>query len=68
MSQFTGAVCETIRAQKTDHDIPIFIVTSRDDAASVERAYELGATDFLTKPIDFKFLQEQIKEALEAAN
>ncbi len=45
------AVCEAIRAKKTDREIPIFIVTSRDDPESVERAYELGATDFLTKPI-----------------
>ena len=37
------AVCKTIRAQKTDHEIPIFIITSRDDPESVERAYELGA-------------------------
>ncbi len=58
------AVCESIRAQKTDHEIPIFIVTSRDDPESVERAYELGATDFLTKPIALPVLPHRIRYTL----
>ena len=58
------AVCETIRAQKTDHEIPIFIVTSRDDPESVERAYELGATDFLIKPIALPVLPHRIRYTL----
>ncbi len=58
------AVCENIRAQKTDHEIPIFMVTSRDDPASVERAYELGATDFLTKPIALPVLPHRIRYTL----
>ena len=58
------AVCKTIRAQKTDHEIPIFIITSRDDPESVERAYELGATDFLTKPIALTVLPHRIRYTL----
>ena len=58
------AVCESLRAQKTDHEIPIFIVTSRDDPESVERAYELGATDFLTKPIALPVLPHRIRYTL----
>ncbi len=54
------SVCEIIRARKTDSEIPIFIITSRDDEESVERAYKLGATDFLTKPIALPVLPHRI--------
>jgi diguanylate cyclase (GGDEF)-like protein len=58
------AVCEIIRARKSDREIPIFIVTSRDDEESVQRAYKLGATDFLTKPIALPVLPHRIRYIL----
>jgi len=58
------SVCEIIRARKTDREIPIFIITSRDDEESVERAYKLGATDFLTKPIALPVLPHRIRYIL----
>lgn len=41
-------VCRQIRAQ--DPVIPIFFVSGRDDEASVSRALDAGADDFLSKP------------------
>ena len=58
------SVCEIIRSQKTDREIPIFIITSRDDEESVQRAYELGATDFLTKPIALTVLPHRLRYIL----
>ncbi len=58
------AVCEIIRARKADREIPIFIMTSRDDPESVERAYTVGATDFLTKPIALPVLPHRIRYIL----
>ena len=58
------AVCEIIRARKADREIPIFIITSRDDPESVERAYKVGATDFLTKPIALPVLAHRIRYML----
>ena len=58
------AVCEIIRARKADREIPIFIITSRDDPESVERAYTVGATDFLTKPIALPVLPHRIRYIL----
>ena len=58
------AVCEIIRARNTDREIPIFMVTSREDNESVERAYKLGATDFLTKPIALGILPYRIRHIL----
>ena len=32
-------------------DIPVMMITGLDDDASVERAYDVGAIEFITKPI-----------------
>jgi CheY-like chemotaxis protein len=45
------SVCETIRGQESIRETPIFIITGREDQEAVERAYGVGATDFLNKPI-----------------
>ena len=58
------SACEIIRARKTDREIPIFIITSRDDEESVERAYKMGATDFITKPIALPVLPHRINYIL----
>ena len=58
------SICKIIRARKTDREIPIFIITSRDDEESVQRAYKLGATDFLTKPIALPVLPHRIRYVL----
>ncbi len=44
-------VCERIRAEVGD--IPVLIVSGRQDAAWVQRAYECGANDFLAKPVNW---------------
>jgi len=59
-------VCESIRASETDRQIPIFIVTGLDDDASVERAYDVGATDFINKPINWPVLPHRLRYALRA--
>ena len=59
-------VCESIRASETDWQTPIFIVTGLEDNTSVERAYELGATDFISKPIAWPVLPHRLRYALRA--
>ena len=58
------SVCETIRAQETERETPIFIITGREDDESVERAYGLGATDFIIKPIALAVLPHRIRYIL----
>jgi DNA-binding response OmpR family regulator len=43
-------VCERIRAGKTTHDLPIFVISALDDPESRERALTAGATMFYAKP------------------
>jgi predicted signal transduction protein with EAL and GGDEF domain/CheY-like chemotaxis protein len=49
------------RIRETGSDLPILIMTSHDDVASVARAYEVGATDFTTKGISGRLLIERIR-------
>ena len=46
--------------------IPIMIMTANDDYESVNEAYENGATDFITKPINLAKLKYRIKYSLRA--
>ena len=59
-------VCESIRASETDWKTPIFIVTGLEDQASVEHAYQIGATDFISKPIAWPVLPHRLRYALRA--
>jgi PAS domain S-box-containing protein len=49
MNGFTA--CTKIKKQYNT-DTPIVMITGRDDVKSLEKAYKIGATDFITKPIN----------------
>jgi len=42
--------CSRIRALPGGREVPIVMVTGCDDAASINLAYDAGATDFVVKP------------------
>ena len=46
------AVCREIRRQEVGGTVPIIMVTGDDELEAVTRAYEVGATDFISKPIN----------------
>jgi len=39
----------------------VMMITAYGDADNYKRAMELGADDFITKPVDFNLLKEKIK-------
>ncbi|MFP4525847.1 MAG: PleD family two-component system response regulator [Bacteroidales bacterium] len=41
---------------------PIIMVTARDDTESQDKALQMGASDYLTKPLDLKKLKDIIKQ------
>ncbi len=57
-------VCQQIRAQEETQDIPIIMVTTRDEEDSMETGYINGATDYITKPIDETELLTKVKDVL----
>lgn len=43
---------------------PVLMITALDDQESVDRAFEVGATDYITKPIDWSVLSQRINRLL----
>ena len=46
--------------------VPILMVTGLDDVASIRAAYDAGATDFVTKPINWTILIPRMRYMLRA--
>jgi diguanylate cyclase (GGDEF)-like protein/PAS domain S-box-containing protein len=59
--------CRRIRALPGGDNIPVIMLTGLDDAESIERAYESGATDFIAKPFQWPLLVQRVRYALRAA-
>ena len=49
-------------------DIPVMMVTAYGDDERRRRASSLGAFEFLTKPVDFDALKEQLRQLSDAAD
>jgi len=49
-------------------DLPVMMVTAYGDDERRRRARELGAAEFLTKPVDFDRLKEQLRQLPTAAD
>ncbi len=56
--------CQQLRVLGTD--VPILMATGLDDITSINRAYEVGATDFATKPINWSILAHRVRYMLRA--
>ena len=56
--------CAKIREMPDTKHTPILMVTGLDDYESIEKAYEAGATDFFTKPINWLLLEHRIRYML----
>lgn len=46
---------------------PILMITSLEDSKSVDHAFEVGAVDFVTKPIHWAVLRQRVRRLLEQA-
>ena len=56
-----------IRQSPDGQHVPIMMVTGLDDHESISVAFEIGATDFLTKPVNFHVLPHRINYMLRSA-
>lgn len=65
MPQVSGLVIlEQIRADVTLNHIPVIILTASSDTDTRQQALQLGATDFLMKPVDPLELAPRLKNSL----
>ena len=58
---------ECIRGQDKLRNLPIVMVTGREDIVSIDRAYATGATSFVTKPVNWRQLSHQLRYVLRAS-
>lgn len=61
------SACQRIRRIDPEGNTPIIMTTGLDDVAAVTRAFDLGATDFITKPIHWALFTHRVRYALRAA-
>ncbi len=58
--------CAAIRELPGCSRLPVVMVTALDDIESIEQAYEVGASDFITKPINWPLLPHRLRNILRA--
>ncbi len=56
-------ICRTLRAEAGE-ELPIVMVTGHDDFKVVEQAFDLGATDFISKPINWGLIGHRLRYLL----
>ena len=54
------SLLEEIRSDERLKHLPVMMLTGHDDIASIDRAYQLGASSFATKPVNWRLLSYQI--------
>jgi diguanylate cyclase (GGDEF)-like protein/PAS domain S-box-containing protein len=59
-------VCARLRAEAGEQ-LPIVMVTGINDLQSIDRAYDVGATDFIAKPIQWALIGHRVRYLLRAA-
>jgi len=57
-------VCREIRSKPFYKDIPILMLTGMEGVDYVNRAFDAGATDFITKSTNLDMLSQRVKYAL----
>ena len=60
-------VCKQIRRHPEGWNTPILVMTGLDDIESIKRAYETGATDFISKPCNWLVLSYRVRYMLRAS-
>ncbi len=57
-------LCAEIQKQPTGKNTPILMVTSLDDEGSIARAFEVGATDYIAKPVNWAVLRHRLRRVI----
>ena len=61
-------LCREVKSDSTTQDIPIIILTAKDDEVDKVVGFELGADDYVTKPFSIRELILRVKAILKRNN
>jgi len=59
--------CAALRERKSGAQTPVLMMTGLDDHESIDRAFQVGATDFITKPVNYPLLGHRVRYLLRAS-
>jgi sigma-B regulation protein RsbU (phosphoserine phosphatase) len=57
-------VLEEIRKRRSPTDLPIIMATAQDESAAIVAALDRGASDYVTKPLDFPIVLARVRTQL----
>ena len=57
--------CQYLAKMPIHQQVPVLMLTVLDDQASVKAAFDAGATDFITKPIQWPVLSQRVHRLLD---
>jgi len=58
--------CEELRRRAGATSVAILIATGHTDPDTIERAFQVGASDFVKKPLDWQLLQHRVRFLMQA--
>lgn len=58
-------VCKRLKSDVTTHDIPVIFLTAKAEVEDERKGLELGAVDYITKPLSPPILKARVKTQLE---
>ncbi len=65
MPNITGLeALNLVRQKYSAAELPVIMVTARQDVGNIDEAMRVGANDYVTKPVDFPALLSRIKAQL----
>ena len=65
MPQLTGFdICTILKSDPSLKDTPVIFITSFNDAENERKALQLGAIDFISKPVDVELCRTRVKNQL----
>lgn len=61
-------VCQKLKADKKTDAIPIIFITAKTDEESIEKAFDVGGVDYVSKPFKPKEVLSRVSTHLELSN
>ncbi len=58
-------VCKRLKENENTKDIPVVFITAKSDEDSIEKAYDIGGIDYVTKPFKPKELLARVNRELQ---